>query len=183
MCVLVTTEMALDPAEQNGELIIEEIMQKILHTHGIPATRGGAYGDPNHGGLYMFTVKNRTSEYPVYVGYTGRSFRRRFGEHANRGVIRDFHQEIYPQPHWNNYSLHVYTYSGDYAAAKLLESIFLRSFDFARNTEENNREIRPKLLLTRENPPEDSKASFMGGYHAIMDYVKDIQGKFSDLVG
>ena len=175
--------MALDPAEQNGELIIEEIMQKILHTHGILATRGGAYGDPNHGGLYMFTVRNRTSEYPVYVGYTGRSFRRRFNEHGNRGVIHDFYQGVYPQRNWNNYSLFVYTYSGDFAASKLLESIFLRSFDFARNTEENNNQTHNNLRIPPENLPEDSKASFAEGYQAIMEDVKEIQDKFSDLLG
>ena len=170
-------------AERNGEYIIEEIMEKMFQANKYRVDEGYSSGD-NSSGLYIFTVKDRRRrEYPVYVGYTSRSFKIRFREHRNNGVIHDFHTGVYPQHNWNHYTLYVYTYSRDFAAAKLLESIFLRSFDFARNTEENNNQTHNNLRIPPENLPEDSKASFAEGYQAIMEDVKEIQDKFSDLLG
>ena len=172
-------------AEMNGPLLIGEVMQHILHANEIAVPQGGDCGSPNTCGLYMFSLRdNNNIDYPVYVGYTGRSFRRRFREHGNNGVINGFYTGVFPQPNVPNLHLFVYTFSGDFAAAKLLESIFLRSFDFARNIEENNNQTRANLHIAPPvNPPGDSKHYLRDGYHAIMLDVKGIQDSFSDLLG
>ena len=46
----------------------------------------------NQRGLYIFYIETGLIRYSIYVGVTGRSFRTRFLEHRNGGVIHQDNQ-------------------------------------------------------------------------------------------
>lgn len=169
-----------DYAEKNGDFIFyvfekqwgkfapdevtEENMKKI-----------GSKGDR---GLYLFFVESTMTKkrYPVYIGYTGRTFGERFYEHATRenGVI---YKVLVSKVFGGSYKLFVYTHSLSPVTAKVVESIFLKAFDFALNTEENGK--LHNLDLSKEFSKEVSYDDFKLTYQNIMgELTKDIPASF-----
>lgn len=92
--------------------------------------------------------------YPIYVGYTSRTFDERFKEHASKekGVFEKFFTNGQPETYFkgvkNECDLYVMELPMYPRAAKLLESVFLEAFDFALNTEENGKERKSVELST-----------------------------------
>ena len=85
-------------------------------------------------------MKRRATDekYPVYIVYTRRTFRQRFNEHADRGIINSFFGHIFPKNfNQDECDLYVFQYTCGPIPAKLYESVFLYTFDFPRNVEEN----------------------------------------------
>lgn len=101
-------------------------------------------------GLYIFYVtfnSLETTRIPIYVGVTDQGFRTRFRQHKviekyfnpvvqGKRVFPAFHVDHYPPE--GEHIFRVVTVRTEYGlTAKLLESIFLNSFDFCMNKMEN----------------------------------------------
>ena len=98
---------------------------------------GKVDGVPEHSqGLYLFYLedRNETKKYPIYVGYTGRTFKERFNGHAKSGVIKKC---IENNIMTNGITLNVCTASFKPATAIVIEYIFLTTFNFPLNSFEN----------------------------------------------
>ena len=117
-------------------------------------------------GLYLFYLCHKVTKkrYPVYIGYTGRSFHERFYQHARENGVID--KVLRLQTFGNSYDLFVYTHSLSPVTAKVVESIFLSAFDFALNKAENGDEHQ--LDLSHEFSEGDSHEDFKIAYQNIM---------------
>ena len=104
--------------------------------------KGGRKNWPQGTGLYfLFCYREETNKNPFYVGMTGFNFKNRNDEHfSNDGTIDILEKE--------KKDIHVIMYTKEMpeAVAKLLESVFLLSFDFAMNSKENEKK-RPDFEL------------------------------------
>ena len=94
-----------------------------------------AIGSDKEGGVYLIYLQKDGKKYPVYIGFTSRTFRGRLREHASTpaGVIDCLLSEAQPK----RFEIRTISVSLDYIAAKMLESIFLQAFDFPLNKSEN----------------------------------------------
>ena len=97
---------------------------------------------PFQQGLYIFYIETHPHQYPIYVVITRRTFRQRFVEHLNSGVIFKFFNGIFPQsiqpaPHYQAVLKVKCVPLPNPIQAKLMESVMLATFDFCLNTEEN----------------------------------------------
>ena len=162
------------PAEENGPFIVH-MLEKISSFEPSRVTQQNAstIGSSLAGGLYMFylvptpTPMGYDDRYcPIYVGMTGRTFRKRFQEHAANGVIADFFTPGRIMP-TNPCNLYVAGFNFNAPAAKLLESIFLSAFDFARNTEENGA-ARNNVTLTADRELSYSRGPFVEAFERVM---------------
>ena len=132
-------------------------------------------------GLYLFSVRSKVTEkrYPVYIGYTGRTFAKRFYEHATQenGVI---HKVLVSKVFGDSYDLYVHCHSLSPVTSKVFESIFLRAFDFDLNTDENGE--THALDISTEFKKEDSLHDFGLVYHSIMGELnKDVPRSFDGM--
>ena len=124
-------------------------------------------------GLYMFFVKPRGEETvfsPAYVGYTSRSFGLRFREHAKEGKLIGGFLAVQKD---HKCDLFVSEFPCRPMIAKLLESIFLKAFDFAYNRMENGQK-RDTVDLYTYNPQNDvSDQVAKGEFKKGVDLVKE----------
>ena len=112
-------------------------------------------------GLYVFYMKNNPESdirYPIYVGVTGRSFSKRFYEHATTGQIKKVWDHVYPN-NVHGYDIYAWTLDISHVAAKYLESVLLEVWDFPLNKSENGDE-RGNLDISGQYPPEADKENF-----------------------
>lgn len=104
-------------------------------------------------GLYVFFVRvvGGFSDYPIYVGYTGNNFYDRLRQHRVRNAvgIRGIKYSDDDLRQIGEHQLFVDVFPCN-AGAKTLESLFLKAFDFALNSEENER-VRDILDLSERN--------------------------------
>ena len=173
-------------AERNGPFIFWCVSQTlgngqdydVAHLHQ-------AYQTPNdHSGLYIFFIESNSKQYPIYIGITSRSFRKRFTEHRSdsEGVINQFVNGRFPQnvPHHRRIGLFlkVKCIALDYPMiAKLLESVFLAAFDFCLNKEENGN-VRRNIDLHQQFLVEHSKPSFNSMLANIMDEIARFYNRY-----
>lgn len=160
--------MSTNYAEQNGDFIFHVFEnQWRASSHQITEEYMKKIGSRNDCGLYLFSVRSKVTDkrYPVYIGYTGRTFAKRFNEHANQenGVIR---KVLVSKVFGDSYDLYVNTHSLWPVIAKVVESIFLQAFNFALNTSENGK--IHDLDTSREFRMEDCKENFGIVYQNIM---------------
>lgn len=123
-------------------------------------------------GLYMFFVKPKGTEgifSPAYVGYTGRSFNIRFGEHD---VIDSFLKE--QKTSTTKCKLFVSEFPCLPMIAKLLESIFLEAFDFAFNKMENGEERDTEDLYTYNEQKDLSSQKGRDEFLKVFGKVKGV---------
>lgn len=172
-----------DPAEVNGpfiEYILGKIFGGSVNYCEVTPQNMKNIGSPNYGGLYVFFVKERTEQHycPIYVGYTSRNFRQRFGEHATNGVIYKFQNgqvraTVDSHPVGGAQAvcdLYVSEFECDAPAAKLLESVFLKAFNFALNVAENGQE-RDTVETAVHKKPEQSYDFFVPAFENVMQDV------------
>lgn len=167
-------------AEQNGELIfyIFEDQWKESASEITAEVDKRKIGSKTHCGLYLFSLQSTETQkrYPVYIGYTGRTFADRFYEHAIResGAI---YKVLQSKVFGDSFTLFVHSHPMTPVAAKVLESIFLNTFNFALNTEENGKThaLDPAMEFRKEASIEDFKAF----YQKIMKgLIEEIQSSF-----
>lgn len=130
---------------------------------------------PTSAGLYMFFVKpgpDSKFTYPIYVGYTTRSFQQRFREHATNGVIYEFTNRGFPR-NCRNLSLHAYFVQLYGCTAKFIESVLLEAFDFCLNREENP-PVRLILDTSDRFTYYQTKDTFNHSFQTNFNKVKDI---------
>jgi len=172
-----------DPAELNGPFIgyiLGKIFGGSVNYRQVTPQNMQNIGSPNYEGLYVFFVKFRKEQHycPIYVGYTSRNFCQRFREHATNGVIYkfqngqiratvDFHPVGGAQAVCD---LYVSEFGCDAPAAKLLESVFLKAFNFALNVAENGQE-RDTVETSVRKTPEQSYDFFVPAFENVMQDV------------
>jgi len=146
-------------AERNGEFIVQFMKGRGSKEFQVVVSGKNMLEDSTKKpGLYMFFVSPKDSQgyclYPIYVGYTSRTFDERFKEHASKkkGVFEKFFINGQPETCFQGVKkkcdLYVMELPMDPRVAKLLESVFLEAFDFALNTEENGKERKSVELST-----------------------------------
>lgn len=131
-------------------------------------------------GLYVFFVRIESSYYPVYVGYTGNNFYERFRNHGVYAKVQE--RQV------NNKidQLCVGVFPCD-AGAKTLESLFLKAFNFALNSEENEG-VRDILDLSQRSQFSKSKEILRKaweetkqGVWEMMQMIKRMEGAVQSL--
>jgi hypothetical protein len=137
----------------------------------------------NQSGLYVFYMKNNTGSqirYPIYVGVTGRSFYRRFYEHAttSTGQIKKVWDGVYPENVYG-YELYIWTLDVTHVAAKYLESVLLEVWDFPLNQSENGDE-RSYLDTSAQRQPEDDKHDFDISWGNYFKEIQNINHEYVD---
>ena len=173
----VRTELAMINAEQSGDFIFCVFEQQWNSDSGqVTEEYMKKIGSKNDCGLYLFSVQSKVTgkRYPVYIGYTGRTFAKRFYEHATQenGVIQ---KVLVNKVFGDSYDLYVHTHSLSPVSAKVVESIFLQAFDFALNSSENG----DTHDLDIKFQSEDSKQYFAIAYQNIMgELTKDVPSSF-----
>lgn len=177
-----------DPAELNGPFIgyiLGKIFDSSVNYREVTPQNVQNIGSPNYEGLYMFFVKLRTEQHycPIYVGYTGRNFRQRFGEHTTNGVIYKFgNGQLQATADFHPVGggaqavcdLYVSEFVCDAPAAKLLESVFLKAFNFALNVAENDKE-RDTVETAVYKTPEQSYDFFVPAFEKVMQDVTKME--------
>ncbi len=113
--------------------------------------------------------------YPLYVGITGRSFKQRFKEHIKDGVVHKIRNGLWPKEKGiTNLPLIVaYVVNMPLPVAKFFESVFLYSFDFAMNVEENRKE-RDTFQFQHNWKVEDGISRFQNGYQYIKTWLNEL---------
>ena len=167
-------------AEQNGDFIFY-VFEEQWHEFApdqVTEENMNKVGSKGDRGLYLFYVESTVTKkrYPVYIGYTGRTFHDRFYEHATRenGVI---YRVLVSKVFGGSYKLFVHTHSLSPVTAKVVESIFLQAFDFALNTEENG--SLHDLDLSNEFSKGVTYDNFKITYQNIMsELTKDVPASF-----
>ena len=125
----------------------------------------------NKSGLYVLYFADN---YPVYIGVTERSFYERLREHYYRGAIKkvfDGQLDISDIP---NKILKIMLVNINIGMqAKLMESVFLDSFDFCLNEKENG-EVRLRVDLTEQYKAEDVKHNFDINFGNAMKGITEV---------
>ena len=125
-------------AEKNADMIFFAFEKWSNRDHTVN-TDGEVSVVPEYSkGLYIFYLQDSNRKYPVYVGYTGRTFRTRFNEHATResGVIWKYNNGRF-MGGTTGYTLRVCTADFKPATAMCITYVFLNVFDFALNSTHN----------------------------------------------
>lgn len=168
-------------AELHGKFIMEYLKDnfkdrvKVYDVVDSETERSNFTAVVNDEGLYIVSVSPKGSNgdclYPIYVGYTSRTFGVRFGEHANKedGVFEKFFTQKKPET-TKPCDLHVTVVCCDSHSATLLESVFLKAFDFALNTQENSSE-RKRVEVTGGVGLDQSKKWFIPAWQAVTQGV------------
>lgn len=169
-------------AERNGPFIETALraifqMEDIQRIAEVNIDNARGYLEQNKG-LYMFFVHAGFRYYPIYVGYTGNNFYARLQNHQVWGRNLQINGEI-------AHGRYVTVFPCD-AGAKSLESLFLKAFDFALNTEENvavreildlsqgvNHGARSKLLF--QHAWVDVQQGFLGMIQKIQNIEQAVQ--------
>ena len=133
-------------------------------------------------GFYIFFLDSGKTKYPIYVGITRRNFRQRFKEHYASGVIHNYNMGYFPK---NvppiRLPLKVMCVSIPYPAiAKLVESIFLATFNFCLNTEENG-DIRVKLDTDDQHSVVASKPGFDIAFNNVMEEINKFYEEYKQV--
>lgn len=153
-----------------------------------PGERGSSDALHDHG-LYMFFVKPNNDFCPIYVGSTTSSFYGRFYNHAKDGVIGNFFNkplkyqvgfQAYACHANSEYALHAIQLPCSATKAVLLEMFFLKTFDFALNTD-NNDDLRDTLVLGGpQKLSQDSIPTFKKVFEdmqsELMEVIKGVDG-------
>lgn len=126
-------------------------------------------------GFYIFYLDSGLIQYPIYIGITGRNFRKRFQEHLVDGVIDKWCNGQFPinDPPIRLPLKAILVPIGYNMQAKLMESVFLKAFDFCLNSQENY-VVRTELDVGTIFRPEDSKENFDIIFNNIMQEIKDV---------
>lgn len=128
--------------------------------HKIPCARKG---------LYLIYQCWNGEKFPIYIGFTGTSFRKRLGTHMRTGVIRQFfttHQggtlkvDLVP----TYFSMH----------SKLLESVFLTSFDFFLNNKENESNRQEMNYDANKTDQHISRMFFDNAYKIVVAEINAV---------
>ena len=172
-------EMATSSAEQNAPFIFY-CVKKIWGECRVYEAylKDQINSTPSNGnGIYIFFLDAGQIQYPIYIGITGRNFRQRLLEHYANGVIDRYVNGNFPR---NvppiRLPLKVMCVPVQYPMqAKLMESVFLNSFDFCLNIQENGG-IRDTIDTRDQFPPEHSKENFDIEFGNIMKEI----GSFYD---
>ena len=182
----------IDPwffAEKNGDIIFDVIKKwsdyvPVRH-YSVDQYTGGVSGATldSEKGLYLFYLQDGSRSYPIYVGYTGRSFGIRFKEHATResGVIKKCIDGKF-MGGTTGYTLNVCTATFIPLTAMVIEYIFLNAFDFPLNRAENG-DTRGNIDRNAPFPKADeARGGFREAYVSIMGGggVEDIKKYFPD---
>ena len=162
-------------AEQTGQFIFYAISKMWGHgsimSYNVSTIEEINECPQNESGLYVLYFADN---YPVYIGVTERSFCERLREHYYRGAIKkvfDGKLDISDIP---NKILKVMLVNiGMGMQAKLMESVFLDSFDFCLNEKENG-EVRLKVDATAQYKAEDIKHNFDINFGNAMDCITKV---------
>ena len=129
----------------------------------------------NKNGLYIFFLETLQFKikYPIYVGFTSTNFRKRFQGHQQKGVIKTvLIEKTFPQDMSRPFQLKVTCLPlKSPMVAKLIESVFLASFDFCLNDSENE-EVRLKIDTNEKYPVATSKQRFDKVFKKAFDEIK-----------
>ena len=174
-------------AELNGPFVVH-ILQEVFVSfvpHQVTEQNKRNVGSTMAGGLYMFFVMPQGSQEerycPIYVGYTSRTFRKRFREHADNGVIRKFFDgqlRTTVKGAQKACYLYVSEFQCDAPAAKLLESVFLKAFNFALNVEENGA-ARDTVEVAEDNQLGTSYEVFVPQFTRVMEDVNTMKDRIN----
>ena len=165
-------------AEKNADMIFFAFDKWSGGDHTIN-TDGIVSGVPEYSkGLYLFYLQDSNQKYPVYVGYTGRTFRVRFHEHATQesGVIWKYINGRF-MGGTTGYTLRVHTADFKPATAMCIEYVFLNTFNFALNRAHNG---NTRDYIDRNTPftkKEDIFQTFREKYEEVIG-VTDIKTHF-----
>ena len=130
-------------------------------------------------GLYIFFLDDGKTKYPVYIGITNRNFRQRFKEHHDNGVINEYNNGGFPtNTPPIRLPLKVICIPLSYGMqAKLMESVFLSTFDFCLNTEENG-SVRKSTDINSQFSIEASKPSFDSNFGNVMKEITSVYDEY-----
>ena len=130
-------------------------------------------------GLYIFYLDDGKIQYPIYVGITGRNFRQRFNEHYTNGVIHEYVNGNFPTnvpPIRLPLKVMCIPISHQ-MQAKLMESVFLATFDFCLNKEENGN-VRTILDTEKQFPADASKTDFDNIFDNVMKEITQFYNEY-----
>jgi hypothetical protein len=141
-----------------------------------------------HRGLYFIfwsayedadDIEKQDQIYPLYVGITGRTFKQRFEEHIKKktGVIYKINKHQWPKKGgMANLQVIAYVVNMPLPVAKFFESVFLGSFNFPMNVEENGG-MRDEIQITKSETVQDG-FSLMQEHYGIIKSELDDSGKY-----
>lgn len=168
-------------AERNGPFIFE-FLRQVFGPHQdylVSNTQHTNIPNNNQRGLYMFYIETGSIRYPIYVGVTGRSFRTRFLEHRNGGIIHLYNQanggfpQNIPFQQRHQYPLNVICVPLSFPVAKFIESVFLVNFDFCLNREENGN-VRINIDLHQQYDVHESRPEFHIGFSNLKEELENV---------
>ena len=130
-------------------------------------------------GLYIFFLDDEKTKYPVYIGITNRNFRQRFKEHHDDGVIHEYNNGEFPtNTPPIRIPLKVICIPLSYGMqAKLMESVFLSTFDFCLNTEENG-SVRKSIDTNDQFSIGASKPGFDSSFGNVMKEITSVYDEY-----
>ena len=163
-----------DFAERNADFIFSYI-QKVWSnptSYNVESAQEISNIPNDENGLYIFflqTLKFKI-KYPVYVGFTGTSFKERFrGHNVIKTILTN---KTFPQEMPHLFQLKVTCLPLENPmVAKLIESVFLASFDFCLNKSENG-DVRLKIDTNEKYPVAISKKRFDKVFKKALDEIK-----------
>lgn len=134
--------MASRFAECNTDYLFKTLNKLGSYSNTYDFEYGSQASASNEHGIYMFYLDLGTRLFPVYIGVTTQGFHTRFIQHKLSGVIQKFDADVFPS----------FTKGAQYTKRilkakmvemksgymmKLIESLFLLSFNFCLNKAEN----------------------------------------------
>ena len=174
-------EMATSTAEQNASFIlwcVEKIWGECLVYEAYLPEKIKSTPD-NESGIYIFFLDAGPAGYPIYMGITCMSLRQRFLEHYTNGIIKSYVEGNFPKnvPEIR-LPLKVMCVPIQYSMqSKLMKSVFLKSYDFYLNDQENGG-VRETIDTRGQFPPECSKYNFHIEFGNVMKEINNFYNQY-----
>lgn len=164
--------MATRFAECNTDYLFKTLNRLGSHSNTYDFEYGSPADVSNDQGIYMFYLYLGTRLFPVYIGVTTQGFKTRFTQHKSSGVIQKFDEDVFPSfTKGTQYTKRILkakmvAMESGYMM-KLVESLFLLSFNFCLNKAEN-RTYRQKLSALAQLTAQESYKEWVEEHIAEM---------------
>ena len=170
--------MASRFAECNTDYLFKTLNRLGSYSNTYDFEYGSQADVSNEHGIYMFYLDLGTRLFPVYIGVTTQGFLTRFTQHKSSGVIQKFDEDVFPS----------FTKGAQYTKRilkakmvamesgymmKLVESLFLLSFNFCLNKAENGT-YRQDLSAPAQLTAQESYKNWVEEHVAEMMTTTDI---------
>ena len=164
--------MATRFAECNTDYLFKTLNRLGSHSKTFNFEYGSPADVSNDQGIYMFYLDLGTRLFPVYIGVTTQGFKTRFSQHKSSGVKKKVDDDLFPSfTNGEKYTKRILKAKMVAMASgymmKLVESLFLLSFNFCLNKAEN-RAYRQNLSAPAQLTDQESYIEWVEKHVAEM---------------